>query len=86
MASGKIVIHQCIQRFSDMDEEPHKMLMPISGYEYMPPVSLEKAVERIAFLLTAIPSYAYTGKQRCEEPIPPFRNLCKSGCLHWRVG
>jgi hypothetical protein len=46
MASGKIVIDQCIQRLSDMDEEPpHKMLMPISGYEYMPPVSLAKAVE-----------------------------------------
>jgi hypothetical protein len=70
-----------------MDEEPpHKMLMPISGYEYMPPVSLAKAVEWIAFLLAAIPSYAYTGKQRCEEPIPRFRNLCKSGCLYWRVG
>ncbi len=41
-----------------MPEEPHKMLMPISGYEYIPLVPLAKAVQPIPFLLPAIQSYA----------------------------
>jgi hypothetical protein len=73
MDSGKVAIHLCIQRFSDMAEEPYKMLMPISAYELMPLVPLAKAVKPIALLLPAIQSYAYTGKRRCEEPIKSIR-------------
>jgi len=79
MASGKIIIHQCIQRFSDMDEELYKMQVPINGYEYMSFVSLAKAIERIVFILTAIPSYAHPGKLRFEE-------LISSICLSVFIG
>lgn len=56
-------------RVSDIANEPHKMLMPIRGYENEPLVSLEKAVEPLASLLPDVQDYIYVAKQRCE-PVP----------------
>jgi hypothetical protein len=42
--------------------------MPISGYEEMPLVSLEKAVEPLVPILPAVKSYAYAAKKQCKKP------------------
>ena len=59
---------QRIIRMSDLAKEPLGMLMPISGYEDMPIVPLETAVEPLVKLLPAVESYAYAAKQRCKNP------------------
>jgi len=59
---------QRILRISDIVNEPLEMLLPISGYEEMPMVSLENAVEPLVSFLPAIQSYTYVAKQRCENP------------------
>jgi hypothetical protein len=56
-------------RVSDIAKEPQKMLMPIAGYEDMPLVSLEEAVEPLVPILPRIRDYVYVAKQRCQ-PIP----------------
>jgi hypothetical protein len=56
---------QCI---IDVAEEPLDFLLPISGYEHMPFVSLEAAVEKLTDLLPTIKSYTLIAKQRCQHP------------------
>ena len=56
-------------RVSDVAEEPLKMLMPICGFEEMPLVSLEEAVEPLLSILPNVQDYVHAAKQRCE-PIP----------------
>lgn len=55
-------------RISDMVEEPRRMLMPIQGYEKVPLVSLEEAVEPLVPLVADVRRMAWTAKNRCEEP------------------
>jgi hypothetical protein len=57
-----------ILRITDITEEPHDFLLPISGYEYLPLVSLEVAVEKLVDLLPAIKNYTLIAKQRCQHP------------------
>jgi hypothetical protein len=59
---------QRILRITDIVEEPLEMLLPISGYEEMPVVSLETAVEPLVSFLPAVQSFAYVAKQRCKKP------------------
>ena len=59
---------QRILRLSDIAKEPLEMLLPISGYEDMPIVPLEIAVEPLVSFLPAVESYAYAAKQRCKKP------------------
>jgi hypothetical protein len=59
---------QRILRLSDIAKEPLEMLLPITGYEAMPIVSLEMAVEPLVSFLPAVQSYAYAAKQRCKTP------------------
>jgi hypothetical protein len=59
---------QRISRITDVAEEPLKFLMPISGYEKMPLVSLEEAVEKLVHILPLIQTYVYVAKQRCKQP------------------
>ena len=56
-------------RYSDIENYPSKTLMPISGYENKPLVSLEEAVEPLKNLLPDIQKYAYIAKQRCKQPV-----------------
>src|SRR5262249_12579660 len=55
-------------RISDIAEEPQTMLMPIRGYEKMPLVSLEQAVEPLVSMLPRIRNYVSIAKDRCNEP------------------
>ncbi|CAF3026451.1 unnamed protein product [Rotaria sp. Silwood2] len=66
---GDEEIVQRILRFTDVAQEPTDFLMPISGYEKMPIVSLEEAVKPLVSLLPAIKSYAYAAKRKCEKPV-----------------
>ena len=69
MATGGSSDTQQSVRVSDIVKEPQKMLMPICGYEDMPLVSLEEAVEPLVPILPRIRDYVYVAKQRCE-PVP----------------
>jgi hypothetical protein len=59
---------QRILRITDVAQEPNQFLLPISGYEKLPPVPLEIAVEELMDILPMVQSFAYVAKQRCEEP------------------
>jgi hypothetical protein len=66
--SGREEAERSLLRISDIAEEPHEMLMPISGYDEMPLVSLEEAVKPLISLLPKIRNYAHAAKQRCKKP------------------
>jgi hypothetical protein len=55
-------------RFSDVIQEPVRMLLPICGYEDMPVLPLEIAVEPLVSFLPAIENYTYIAKQQCKNP------------------
>jgi hypothetical protein len=66
--SGREEVEQRILRISDIVEEPHEMLLPISGYDEVPLVSLEEAIKPLISLLPKIRDYAHVAKQRCKKP------------------
>jgi hypothetical protein len=55
-------------RIIDITSEPLVSLAPICGYEKMPLVTLEEAVEPLVSILPAVQSHADYAKERCEEP------------------
>jgi hypothetical protein len=55
-------------RLVDIAEEPKKLLLPIEGYEKMPLVTLEEAVEPIVDFLPDIRSRAFIAKNNSENP------------------
>ncbi len=55
-------------RLLDVAEEPKKMLLPIEGYEKMPLVTLEEAIEPITDILPNIGERVYIAKCNCEQP------------------
>ncbi|CAF2046777.1 unnamed protein product [Rotaria magnacalcarata] len=57
-----------ILRITDVTQEPLQFIVPITGYEGMPLVSLEKAVEPLVPILPAVQSHVYVAKQLCENP------------------
>ncbi|CAF1244386.1 unnamed protein product [Rotaria sp. Silwood1] len=59
---------QHIRRITDVALEPHQYLLPICGYEKLPLVPLEIAIEELVEFLPNVQSFAYVAKQRCEEP------------------
>jgi len=54
-------------RFSDIADEPLRVLLPIEGYETMPLVSLEEAVDPLLHLLPDIQRKVWVAKQNCES-------------------
>jgi len=68
MASNHVDNATLTGRFSDIATEPHIMLMPIEGYERMPLVSLEEAIEPLGLLVHDVRRKAWIAKQRCENP------------------
>jgi len=62
---------QC-QRFMDLSDEPLIMMAPIKGYDKMPLVSLEKAIQDLIPYIPGIEQMAYIAKERCQKP-PPDR-------------
>lgn len=61
-------VQQRMQRISDIEKEPQQMLAPIQGYDRMPLMSLEEAVQPLVSILPDIQDYAYTAKEKCKEP------------------
>ena len=59
---------QRILRITDIAKEPLEVLLPIAGYEEMPLVSLEEAVEKLVRFLPLVKTYAYVAKERCKNP------------------
>ncbi|CAF3228836.1 unnamed protein product, partial [Rotaria sp. Silwood2] len=57
-----------VQRITDFSEVPQQFLSPIWGYDAMPVVSLEEAVEPLVSLLPAVKSYAYSAEEMCKQP------------------
>ncbi|CAF1320660.1 unnamed protein product [Rotaria sp. Silwood1] len=60
-------IAQRISRITDIVQEPLEYIAPIGGYEEMPLVPLEEAVEPLVCILPAVQSHAYVAKQRCDR-------------------
>ncbi|CAF3830172.1 unnamed protein product, partial [Adineta steineri] len=58
-----------ILRITDIAQEPHDFLLLISGYEYMPLVSLEVAVEKLIDLIPDVKNYVHVARQRYEHSI-----------------
>ncbi len=48
--------------------EPMRVLSPIKGYENMPLVSLEQAIESISHLFDSIEQYVGISKENCKNP------------------
>ncbi|CAF1308817.1 unnamed protein product [Rotaria sp. Silwood1] len=65
---GEEAIAQRILRITDIVQEPLEFIAPIGGYEEMPLVPLEIAVEPLVPILPAVQSHAYVAKQRCTNP------------------
>lgn len=56
------------ERFSDVEENPLKKLMPIQGYAEKPLVSLEEAVEPLVDIVHDVKKMAAWAKWQCKEP------------------
>ncbi|CAF1273287.1 unnamed protein product [Didymodactylos carnosus] len=55
-------------RYFDVQNEPHKMLLPIEGYEYLPLMPLEETVKSLEQLIPNIQRKVYIAQQNSEEP------------------
>ena len=56
------------QRFTDISAEHKRMMAPISGYEKMPLVSIDKAIEPLADHVPEVTRMVWTVKQNCSSP------------------
>ena len=63
-----VEIAERMARISDVDQELIEAAMPIGGYENMPLVPLDIAVEPLISRLPGIEKHANTAKQRCQNP------------------
>jgi hypothetical protein len=63
-------VNQCkhTHRFSDIVEEPQRMLLPIQGFDKMPVVSLETAVLPLVSLVSDVEQMVWIAKQNCTNP------------------
>jgi hypothetical protein len=59
---------QRIIRIADVAQESLEMLLPIGGYEEMPLVSIEEAVEKLIHILPRVQTYAHVAKEKCTNP------------------
>lgn len=55
-------------RFNDLNDEPLKYLSPIKGFETMPLVSLEEAVQPVSNKFVSLEEYVWIAKKNCENP------------------
>lgn len=55
-------------RFLDVDREPRRMLQPIEGYQKLPLVSLDEAIEPTIVCCPDIRRRAYIAKENCQNP------------------
>lgn len=66
MATSKGTVH--FDRFTDIAEEPRKLLQPIEGYKDLELVSLEEAINPIEKFCPDVRRRAYIAKNNCDEP------------------
>ncbi|CAF1227836.1 unnamed protein product [Adineta steineri] len=62
-----------IHRFTDISAEPQDILPPIKGFENMPIVSLEEAVQPLIKIVDEVEQMIWTVKQKCSKT--PANNL-----------
>ncbi|CAF4598978.1 unnamed protein product, partial [Didymodactylos carnosus] len=55
-------------RYSDVVNEPTRMLVPIKGYQSMRLLSLEDTMQPIKHLIDDIDNYVYIAKRSCKNP------------------
>ncbi|CAF2937025.1 unnamed protein product [Rotaria sp. Silwood2] len=55
-------------RFADLGSLPKRMLAPIEGYEDMPLVSIEEAVQPLVNIVPKVERNVYIVKQNCKNP------------------
>ena len=55
-------------RFTELDRLPKRMLAPIDGYESLPVVSLEEAVQPLLYIVPKIERNVFIVKQNCHQP------------------
>jgi hypothetical protein len=68
MACSNNNIHaQTHDRFLDVEDEPCKMLQPIEGFQNVPLVSLEEAIEPIIRFCPDIRRRVYIAKENCQN-------------------
>ncbi|CAF1468950.1 unnamed protein product [Rotaria sp. Silwood1] len=72
---------QSIVRISDIVKDPCQILTPIGGYDEVPLVPLEIAVEPLVHLVPNIQSYAHTAKQQCKKPPPDGMTIDESASI-----
>ena len=58
----------CSPRFADLGMLPKRMLAPIDGYENLPVVSLEEAVQPLVDLVPRVERNVFVVKQNCHQP------------------
>ena len=63
----EVVVHRNYS-MNDIAGEPDDFLSPISGYEQLPLVQLEVAVEKLIEFIPAIKTYTFVAKQQCQQP------------------
>lgn len=68
MASNVPNTNQMARRFCDIGILPERMLAPIEGYEKLPIVTLEEAVEPLIDIVPKIERNVYIVKQNCQTP------------------
>ena len=56
------------QRFTDISAEHKRMMAPISGYEKMPLLSIDEAIEPLADHVPEVTRMVWTVKQNCSSP------------------
>ena len=55
-------------RFADLGTLPERMLAPLDGYEDLPVVSLEEAVQPLVNLVPKVERNVYVVKKNCQQP------------------
>ena len=55
-------------RFADLGTPPKRMLAPLDGYENMPVVSLEEAVQPLVDIVPKVERNVFVVKQNCQQP------------------
>ncbi|CAM2727446.1 unnamed protein product [Rotaria socialis] len=68
MAESNTTRRYCSLRVADVGSLPEKMLAPIEGYENMPLVTLEEAVQPLAGIVPKVKRNVKIVKQNCQQP------------------
>ena len=69
------------QRFMDIKDEPLRDMTPIRGYDKMPLVSLEQAVQPLIPHIPEIEQMVYIAKKRCQKPPPDNLTIDQSAAI-----